>query len=1021
MGVVGGAGGQAGSGSITIGSPGNISTNASVGSRIGFYGNAGAANANGIMGIIVITQYILPTYTPPNLNIPTPTLANSAGRLVLAATTTGGCNVNWTWPSYNSVAGTGTTPATALSVTYGTLGNTGINLSAGGPLSLAFNGYTNSLVQTSLPRFTGPTFSISSVTFVDPNNSTATIRLTASYGTYLAGTTGGTTTPQWTFPLTTSNGGGYTQLTATGTLNPTTSPAILDYATISSAKSYAIAANQISLSYQGISISYGSLLTTSTPNIALTVNGTYFGTTLTVNATNASGVVGNWSLGTITPVIPTITISYTTPTNSETTVPGGATGSAITVTVIGGGGGGGFIAGTGGQGSGGDGGRATYTFTNVQFGTPISYVVGGGGGGGDAGSGFFGGGGGGVSYVTIGSTTVYAGGGGGGGSGFGGGQVGGGFQGVGGGAGGQAGSGSITIGSPGNISPAPTQTADRIGFYGNAGAANTPGTSGIIVITTAILPTQSPANPTAAPTFTISGASPGNTYTIPVNFSYNGGQFISVSSASVTTIPPSGTATITGVTYTYATAANTRPNGFNVTYTVSGFSGSSLTPAAVGCTTPIALDQNYNNISPILVTNTTNNANVQKGDLNNNVLYQLNATQSLNGILGSLTTRNAVMPEVVSNIKWGSGTTTSTVNDNALATLSSIWISWTPISPASSISSRFTYTLYSNTAPPTRPSTTSPTGAVTGYTSLPVGTSNIRFTISASGSQTYFIGTTYADPSGYSYYSAASSPIKFTYGSCNVTAGTSVGSTPTTFTQANANTYLVAGLTSGNGGNGGSGAYVQFSGREGGRGGDGGTTAYWTYDGSATNIIKSGYTIQFVPGSNGGRGGNGEVISTGGGERGFSGGGGGGYTSGAAGGSGQSSFGGDRGGGGGGGGGGAGIHIRTSTLVSTLSIQLTGGGGGGGGGLRIGSYDFGGGGGGGGGGTRGSSPGGNGGYNVVGSGGLGGGGDGGIGLGVGAKGDNGGLLSGSTTGIGAVTNSSAATSSCVIYYVVPNV
>jgi len=869
----------------------------------------------------------------------------------------GGGGVSGT--GFQGVGGGAGGQAGSGSITIGSPGNISTNASAGSRIEFYGNaGAANT------PGSSG----IVVISFVLPANF---IRLTASYGTYLAGTTGGTTTPQWTFPLTTSNGGGYTQLTATGTLNPTTSPAILDYATISSAKLYAIAANQIGLSYQGISISYGSLLTASTPNIALTVSGTYSGTTLTVNATNASGVVGNWSLGTITPEITsTVTTNYTSPTNSEITVPGGATGSTITVTVIGGGGGGG-----GGGSAGGNGAVATYTLTGVASGTAITYFVGGGGTGGYFGSG---GGGGTNSYVTIGSTTVYAGGGGGGG-GYGAAGGGGGTNGIGqgGGAGGSSGNGSGvgTVGSPGNISTN-ASAGSRIDFYGSAGAANTRGSSGIVVITMGTIPTQSPANPTAAPTFTITGASPGNTYTIPVNFSYNNGQFTSVSSATVAVTTISGTATITGVTYMYATAANTRPNGFNVTYTVSGFSGSSLTPAAVGCTTPIALDQNYNNISPILVTDTTNNANVQKGDLNNNVLYQLNAAQSLNGNLGSLSTRNAVMPEVVSNIRWG---TTSTVNDNALATLSSIWISWTPISPASSISSRFTYTLYSNTALPTRPSTTSPTGAVTGYTSLPVGTSNIRFTISASGSQTYFIGTTYADPSGYSYFSAASSPIKFTYDSCNVTAGTSIGSTPTTFTQGNANTYLVARLASGNGGNGGEGR----GGAGAGAGGNGGISASWTYDGSATNIIKSGYTIQFVPGSNGSNG----TFRTPGGVAGS------GYTNGTNGEDGRSGFwAADGGGSGGGGGGGAGIQIRTSTLISTLSIQVTGGSGGGG-------------------------------ASGGGSGGLGGQGGGGVAGGsrVGGIGSNGYLLSGSTPGIGAVINSSSATSTCVVYFVVPNV
>jgi len=83
----------------------------------------------------------------------------------------------------------------------------------------------------------------------------------------------------------------------------------------------------------------------------------------------------------------------------------------------------------------------------------------------------------------------------------------------------------------------------------------------------------------------------------------------------------------------------------------------------------------------------------KKGLLKANVIYQANATESRNGVLGALSTRNVVMPGFVTG-KWGS---TSTASDNALATSNTIWISWTPISVDSSIASRFTYTLYSNT------------------------------------------------------------------------------------------------------------------------------------------------------------------------------------------------------------------------------------------------------------------------------------------------------------------------------------
>jgi hypothetical protein len=751
-----------------------------------------------------------PTFTPPNLAITGITLLNenSAGNLILRATNA--CNVTWTYPSYSTLGGGGSSTTTALSVNYGAISATGTTYSPSAALTLVFNGYTN---LTSLPSFTAPTFSVGTVTFADPNNGTKIIRLTANYPTFIPGTTGGTTTPRWTFPLTTSNGGGYTELTTTGTLDPNTSPATLDYATISSAKSYAIAANAIRLSYQGISISYGSLLTASTPNISLTLSGTYSGTTITVNATNASGVVGNWSLGTITPSV--------------------------------------------------------------------------------------------------------------------------------------------------------------------------------------LTPTQTPANPTAAPTFTIPGAVAGNTYTIPVNFNYNNGQFTSTSSASVFIPTPLGRAQITGATFLYFNANSTDPNGFNVTYTPDGFTPSVSTPAAVGCTTPVTLHQNYDNFSAILVTDSTNNANVQKGDLNANVIYRANATESRNGVLGPLSTRNVVMPGFVTDVRWGSGTTPSTAGDNGLATLSSIWISWSPISPASSISSRFTYTLYSNTGVVNRPSTTSPTGAVTGYTGLPVTTSNVQFTITASGSQTYFIGTTYTDPSGYSYYSAASSQIKFTYSSCNIPA-TGAGGPQTTFTEVGAKTYVLANLGAGNGGVGGAfessfgSFYTAVFGN-----GLGGLGASWIYDGSATNILKSGYTILFVPGYNGYDGDDFIAEST------DSGLGGSGYINGS------------RGTRidpqylqnteirrGGGGGGAARIWIRNPAADNATILLIDLGGGGGGGGYY--------GAGGGGGGTDNYAPP----YDYPQYGGLGGGFNG-------EAGNNGSVRSGSTTGIGTVGNARPETSTCDIYYIVP--
>jgi len=112
-----------------------------------------------------------------------------------------------------------------------------------------------------------------------------------------------------------------------------------------------------------------------------------------------------------------VSMQYTTPLNTATTVTIPAS-STVKVTVIGGGGGGG-AKGRGGTafgdgGVGGNGAVATYTFATSSVTTMTYYVGGGGSGGVDVGDG---GGGGQNSYVTIGTTTIYAGGGGGGGGG----------------------------------------------------------------------------------------------------------------------------------------------------------------------------------------------------------------------------------------------------------------------------------------------------------------------------------------------------------------------------------------------------------------------------------------------------------------------------------------------------------------------------------------------------------------------------------------------------------------------------
>jgi hypothetical protein len=818
------------------------------------------------------------------------------------------------------VTGTGTTPATALSVTYGNLGNTGTTFTADGSLSLAFNGYTNSVAQTSLPTFKAPTFSIGTVTFVDPqlptqeyisptntvcnvpggatsstvvvtvigggggggggtgtvgtrggnggNGAVATytftglelnstisyfigsggefglgggagggggtasyvkigsttiyaggggggggggntidngragigdgggagglqggqngglggaggagsiggigntttvlngtridnygnmgaggtfsgvpgssgmvvisfggatriIRLTASYGTYDAGTTGGTTTPRWTFPSATSNGGGYYQLTTTGTLNPTTSPAILDYSTTQNGSNYAIAANQISLSYQGISISYGSLLTASTPTVAIDtpVPVTYNGIFVTLTPTSVGNLLGNWTIsygitGLVGPTSIVYQISPTLTGNNSL-----ITGDITSINLVGGSWSevNNIFAGANGieapkyiSGQ-----TATYSnggtiATTFQF---LMYV-----GGQAAADGStlaslnFPTSGGNYSIVTsynkpqsdgrgAGPTVVTT-------------VI-------------QSPIGSIlaTLSSASYPTQNPTfvmasyfqvvRTANSLSFYSsevslNSAIASTPnvysgfttvdklvigfntnffGSSPVVYVKNfSIIDIPSGVNNVATTTLTYytqpKSYAP---FTIPLQFRSRD----ITSSVVNTTISFSeivGTVPITGATFLYASTNDNVPNGFNVTYTVAGFTPSPETPVSIGCRTPVTLDQMYNNFSPrILVQNSTNTANIQRaGTLTNNVLYELNAGQSFRGALGSLNTRNVVMPQSLGNtIKWGS---TSTSSDNALAGSSSIWISWTAISPDQSIASRFRYMIYS--------------------------------------------------------------------------------------------------------------------------------------------------------------------------------------------------------------------------------------------------------------------------------------------------------------------------------------
>jgi hypothetical protein len=592
-----------------------------------------------------------------------------------------------------------------------------------------------------------------------------------------------------------------------------------------------------------------------------------------VNPTNAAGLAGNWSVGTITPSIPA---NFATPLNTEKTFPGGAIDSTITVTVIGGGGGGGggANAASGYGGNGGNGGVATYTFTGVALGTTIKYYVGNRGGGGSGG--FFtnanggSGSGGTYSYVTVGSTTIYAYGGGGGGGGGG-------------------------DGSDGTISTNPAATnGNRIGAYGLGGGGGAPhvgilgaggggdGTSGIISITMGnygYTITQTPANPTVAPTITITPVSVGTTYGVPVNFSYNSGELTSSGSTSIAVTAVTGYISATTLAY----ASGTPPNGINSSFTAS-FTPNATSNLIVLYDTPEAglYDARYNAQTQTLTSGLTTTFN--NGGLNTNIVYRIGAAQSINGNRGNVFQRNIVYPGAVTNLVWGSASGSS---DKSLANENTFWISWTPITfdPAVSVDvrNRFTYTLYSGTTPPSAPSPTAPTGA-TAYAGYAYTQSSIQVGIASIGtSGTFFIVTRYADPGGYSYYSAASAVVKFTYGSVSYTSGNQ------RFLVVGANTYanisvVGAGGGSANAGNGGGsssggggGGYINYYGYRGiqyydqifvtagGGGANGGTVSLYTggQGGSANGVAgnagntNSANGVNNNPPNGGGRGGGG--------------------------------------------------------------------------------------------------------------------------------------------------------------------
>jgi hypothetical protein len=320
---------------------GGISPFASVGPQVGTYGNGGGGSGiSGSSGVIVISY--IPAYVAPNLAITGVTLLNEngAGSLILRASNA--YSVTWTYPGYTTLGGGGSSaPTTALSVNYGAISATGTTYSPIATLTLAYNGYTNG---APVPSFTAPTFGFGTITFGDSTNYSSK-RLTANWSITSAGTWTGTTTSTWGFPQYTSNGGGYYQLSTTGTRNPTTDGAFVDYSTTQRGSNYAIATGQISLNYAGVTSYYtGSTLTAQSANPAVSsvATGNSGGTITLTGAGTAGGVwSGSTPTGLTGPTIAGNVLTYT----------GGVTGQTYSFNV--------FVTATG--------------FTSAAF--PVSYTV----------------------------------------------------------------------------------------------------------------------------------------------------------------------------------------------------------------------------------------------------------------------------------------------------------------------------------------------------------------------------------------------------------------------------------------------------------------------------------------------------------------------------------------------------------------------------------------------------------------------------------------------------------------------
>jgi hypothetical protein len=239
------------------------------------------------------------TFVPPDLSI-TASLTNVGGKLTLNASVPSVTPTSWTSPS--TIGGlnrtTSVSNANTLTVTYDTMSpNTTYTLAQGG-VGVVYEGYSNS--NNSSVSNVPVNFSIQSAIFADNGDGVNAV-VTLTYGSY----SGATGPPTWTVPSTTSNGGGYYQLSINGPTTSTSSPAYFYYSNVKAGSNYAIPSGTISLTYGGITSNYGSTLTASTVNPVVTnVTTNYYGciedspTNNYIKVNLSGNTAGTWSLDT---------------------------------------------------------------------------------------------------------------------------------------------------------------------------------------------------------------------------------------------------------------------------------------------------------------------------------------------------------------------------------------------------------------------------------------------------------------------------------------------------------------------------------------------------------------------------------------------------------------------------------------------------------------------------------------------------------------------------------------------------